>query len=388
MRAESEKYRRGRLLGKGSQGEVWTVVNKDTKAEAVMKLYKKESKEAERELAVLRQFGGKGIPYLIDCVEWEDKRGVVMELIEGKTLRILLKENALWKEEEALRIAMETAKILSRFHRQVPVVIYGDLKPENMMIMADGEVCLIDFGSVIYMGERNQRILGTRRYLAPETKALPHKDTYALGMILYEMLTGVLPIEGTESGKADISHISEDLRKIMQKAVRIHETEGYVNALEMYEDLKNCYERSCERDGKKKTAGKVRQRGIHKGKKHYFVTDIKRLVRHGCEGIICCGILLLMPLLWMTLQKQAQAAGAEYVLSEKIIGADEAGADYQQVAYDIGIAHEKGDTEEKETDKDIKKQEESTLRDAYGRKLVVRSVNGLTEGTKSTYNVK
>ena len=121
MEGENKKYSRGCLLGKGSQGEVWTVINTATKAEAVMKLYEKESREAEQELAVLRQFGGKGIPYLIDCVEWEDKKGIVMEQIEGKSLRVLLKENALWQEEEAVRIAMETAWILSRFHRHLNI---------------------------------------------------------------------------------------------------------------------------------------------------------------------------------------------------------------------------------------------------------------------------
>lgn len=383
MEGENKKYSRGCLLGKGSQGEVWKVINTATKAEAVMKLYEKESREAEQELAVLRQFGGKGIPYLIDCVEWEEKKGIVMELIEGKSLRVLLKENALWQEEEAVRIAMETAWILSRFHRQVPVLVYGDVKPENIMIMPDGEVCLIDFGSVICMGEKNQRVLGTRRYLAPGTKALPYRDTYALGMILYEMLTGVLPLEGTENGKADISHIFEDLRKIMQKAVRIHETEGYADALEMYEDLKNCYERICQTDEKRKKTRRILKMRKQKEKKSYFVADIKRLVRHGCEGILCFSILIFAAFLWIFAENQAQAAGADYVLAEEIVRQDEAGVESNRENNG-----EKRDMEEGEENDGRQKTNQEQPRDAYGRKLIVRNVNGLTEGMENTYNVK
>lgn len=286
----NDKYVKKSLLGKGGRGTVWLVENKDAGMPAALKWYEDGRKEAEREREILRRFGGKGIPYLIDYIENEQGAGIVMEYVEGKSLRTLLKEQKIWSEKEAAALVMKAAGILAVFHRQVPMIIYGDIKPENIMVTTEGEVCFIDFGSVLYEGEKERGVFGTKEYLPPSEgeKISAYRDTYGLGIILYEMLTGCVLSKGIGDKKADISHLSPDCRRIMQKAVKIHETEGYASGGEMYEDLKT-YMEGLDKERKERRKHMFKRKS--REKKEYFISDLKRLVRTGYVRVIC---LILM----------------------------------------------------------------------------------------------
>lgn len=341
----SEKYRKKKILGRGAQGEVWLIENRDTGAQAAMKLYSRRDAEAEREILVLKEMGGKGIPYLIDYVEADGKSGIVMEYVEGKSLRTLLQEQRVWTEEEAIDMAVKIAEGLSRFHRRTPAMIYADLKPENIMVTPEGDVCLIDFGAVICEGEREKSLFGTRDYLPPagEEKITPYRDTYGLGAILYEMLTGYRIAEGIGNGKADISHLSVECRKIMQKAVRIRAQDGYANAGLLLEDLKEC--RNQCRAGKTGRREKKRMKKRKDRKANYFICDLKRVSLHGhgkisgalCACLLAAGILtagILLPV------SQTLAAESREEYTQETITADTSKAE--------------------------------APRDEYGRKLVIR----------------
>ncbi|MBP3458262.1 MAG: serine/threonine protein kinase [Lachnospiraceae bacterium] len=374
-----ERYIGKSILGQGSRGTVWLVENVNTKGIAAMKLYKKGSPEAKRELRVLGKLGGKGIPYLIDGVEIPEYIGIVMEYVEGKSLRSLMKEQKIWTEKGAMEIAIKIAKVLSVFHKQIPAMIYGDLKPENIMVTSEGEVYLIDFGSVIFEGERDQKIFGTREYLPPseEGKILPHRDTYGLGVILYEMLTGYRIQEGMTGGKADIAHLSSPCRKVMQKAVRICEREGYADAGQMYEDLKACYEeyiKNGER-GRKKSMEMKKRKGL---KNDYFIGDLKRLALHGYIRIL--GLIVLGVLFGGIVLRGREIEAAEMprsVLAEKesvfMEGLEEHRNDLLQEGQRL-LKNEKA-TADGVLEKAENLTEKTVVRDEYGRKLVMRKVN-------------
>jgi serine/threonine protein kinase len=338
-----ERYVKRQQLGAGGQGSVWLVEDQNTGSLAAMKLYDIKDEAADREREMLHRFGGKGVPYLVDYLEHEQKIAIIMEYVEGKSLRQMMKEKKLLDEKEGIRIAAEIAKILGMFHKQVPAVIYGDLKPENIMLTKEGQVMLLDFGSVLYEGERERKVFGTSAYLPPnqEGKVTPYRDTYGLGVILYEMLTGCRLSEGLCNGKADISHLSRESREIMQKAVHLHETEGYQDAGRMYEALRACSETIGE-------VGKMKRKNKRKRKeKNYYIGDVRRMLMHGyIRGLCLVAAGILIGMLW------------------------------------------KGDTEKTEVREVYQSTQSTVLRDEYGRKVLVRNLtDGLTDGKEKAYNI-
>lgn len=380
MKECGAQYLKKRLIGRGGRGKVWLVENVNTNVQAVMKVYEGEQRrtEAEREIEILRKFGGRGIPYLIDCVREQGTIGIVMEYVEGKSLGCLLEERKIWSEREAAGIVTEVAGILAVFHRQVPMMVYGDLKPENIMITPEGKVYLIDFGSVLYEGEKERSVFGTRKYLPPSEgeSICAYRDTYGLGVILYEMLTGCVLSEGIGNKKADISHLSKECRRIMQKAVKIHAAEGYAGGGELYEDLKK-YAEGLEQEEK----GRKRHMFWKKNKerKNYFICDLKRMT---CTGYIR-GICLIFTGLAVlgSLWKGAEVKGAameefrgeettiEHVVVRNIT------EDYESGGIEAEAGAESTENAAQKEWKEIKAEEdfeEEAPRDEYGRKLVVK----------------
>lgn len=380
------RYVKKRMIGQGGRGKVWLVENVNTQVMSVMKIYGNETKEAEREIEILRKFGGKGIPYLLDCVKGQGTMGIVMEYVEGKSLGCLLRERKIWNEEEAITLIMKVAGILAVFHRQVPMIIYGDLKPENIMVTPEGEVYLIDFGSVLYEGEKERRVFGTREYLPPSEEGVisAYRDTYGLGVILYEMLTGNVLSKGIMNKKADISHLSHECRRIMQKAVKIHETEGYASGGEMYEDLKAHRENlNKERKGRKKPMFQKKRRK----KEDYFISDLKRMVCTGYTRGICLVLMTLVILgsLWKGIEVEGAEMGrkteGETVIEKEVVknvdrNADVASKENKETEKaGQGTEKEKEKEEEGEGGKENggKESGETEIpRDEYGRKLIVR----------------
>lgn len=363
----NEKYVKKSLLGKGGRGTVWLVENKDAGMSAALKWYEEGGEEAKREREILCRFGGRGIPYLIDYIEEGEEAGIVMEYVEGKSLRTLMEEQKIWSEEEALLLVMKAADILAEFHRQIPGIIYGDVKPENIMVTTEGQVYFVDFGSVLYEGERDRRVFGTREYLPPseEGSASPYRDTYGLGVILYEMLTGCVLSKGIADGKADISHLSGMCRQIMQKAVKIRETEGYRNSGELYEDLKKYMETIR---GEEKRRKRRMLKGKNRKKKAYYISDLKRMV---CTGAVRGSCLFLIGLAALgTLWRGNDVKGAgmgemtgKEVVIERII-VENGGERYREEAEETGKKEENTEI--------IENAGKIVPRDAYGRKLIVR----------------
>lgn len=279
----TEKYEMIKEIGHGSRAHVYLVKNRDTQEMVAMKRYEEDGQESRRELEVLRTLKKRGIPYLLDCFRDENGVSIFMEYISGKTLRQLMDEKKIFSEEQTADICVEILKILSFFHKRRPQWIYGDLKPENIMISKEGEVYLIDFGSVLYRDEKNARMMGNRMY-SPDgwNGILPYRDTYALGMILYEMLTGTTYHNGILNGKADVVQLSEGCRSIMQKAVRLNPDEGYKDA-------------ACMLCDAVKWQKQIARGGCTYHKDHrYLIGDTVRFFRHGFIQYLYQSFLLLL----------------------------------------------------------------------------------------------
>ena len=129
---------------------------------------------------------------------------MVMEWVEGRLLRQILNEQRQLPSERAVRIALKICEALEYIHSQG--VAHRDLKPENVMIDAEGNIKLIDFGIAAHIGARRltfakfTQTMGTPDYISPEQvkgkRGDARSDIYALGVMLYEMLTGKVPFTG------------------------------------------------------------------------------------------------------------------------------------------------------------------------------------------------
>lgn len=138
---------------------------------------------------------------------------IVMELIEGITLKQYINRKGLLNWKEALHFATQVAKALGHAHSRG--IIHRDIKPHNIMILKDGSVKVADFGIARLQSMQNtltQEALGSVHYISPEQAKGSHvdarSDIYSLGVVMYEMLTSHLPFEGDSAVSVAIQHIS------------------------------------------------------------------------------------------------------------------------------------------------------------------------------------
>lgn len=280
----TEKYELVREIGHGSRAKVYLVRNNNTDEMLAMKSYPYVGQEGQRELQVLKEIKSQGIPFLFDCIKKDGSMNIFMEYIPGKNLRQILQTKHVFTEKEVLSIGKKVLHIIQLFHAHSPQWIYGDLKPENIMITEKGEVYLIDFGSVMIDGEKHMDVHGTKAYYCETAGAmLPFRDTYALGLIMYEMLTGCSYQQGIQNGKADVCHLSEVCHDIMKKAVRLNPKEGYKDAMHMLQEF-DLWENNM-------TEGRVSYR---RKKGNDVIGDTCRFIMHGFLKPASQGMLILL----------------------------------------------------------------------------------------------
>ncbi|MBO5451180.1 MAG: protein kinase [Lachnospiraceae bacterium] len=280
----TEKYELVREIGHGSRAKVYLVRNNNTDEMLAMKSYPYVGQEGQRELQVLKEIKSQGIPFLFDCIKKDGSMNIFMEYIPGKNLRQILQTKHVFTEKEVLSIGKKVLHIIQLFHAHSPQWIYGDLKPENIMITEKGEVYLIDFGSVMIDGEKHMDVHGTKAYYCETAGAmLPFRDTYALGLIMYEMLTGCSYQQGIQNGKADVCHLSEVCQDIMKKAVRLNPKEGYKDAMHMLQEF-DLWENNM-------TEGRVSYR---RKKGNDVIGDTCRFIMHGFLKPASQGMLILL----------------------------------------------------------------------------------------------
>jgi len=138
---------------------------------------------------------------------------IVMELIDGITLKQYINRKGLLNWKETLHFATQIVKALSHAHQCG--IIHRDIKPHNIMILKDGSVKVTDFGIARIMSNQNtltQEALGSVHYISPEqakgAQVDARSDLYSLGVVMYEMLTSRLPFVGDTPVSVAIQHIS------------------------------------------------------------------------------------------------------------------------------------------------------------------------------------
>ena len=181
---------------------------------------------------------------------------IVMELVDGITLRQYMDKRGAVPWREALHFTKQMAKALSHAHERG--IIHRDIKPQNIMLLKDGTIKIGDFGIAALeneMHEENGQAIGSIHYIAPEQARgeCPdaRSDIYSLGVVMYEMLTGKKPYEGDSIGEIAVKHmnakpvmpreivqdIPEEFERICLKAMCAELPERYQSAAELLADL-------------------------------------------------------------------------------------------------------------------------------------------------------
>ena len=216
------RYQLDELVGSGGMSSVYRA--HDTLLErnvAIKILHEHVGRDAEqverfkREARAVAQLSHPNIVTVIDRGERDGRQFIVFEYVEGENLKQLVLRAGPLPIRRALEIAVEVAHALGFAHRQG--LVHRDVKPQNVLIAPGGEAKVTDFGiarSVDVEGlTQTGSVLGTSHYIAPEQArggAVDERtDVYALGAVLYELLTGDVPYAGDNFVAVALRHVNE-----------------------------------------------------------------------------------------------------------------------------------------------------------------------------------
>ncbi len=217
------RYRIVDLIGTGGMAHVYRAINLTNHKVVAIKVLKEEFRNDaeflrrfEREARAVLHLSHENIVRAFDVGETDGLPYIVLEYVDGRTLKEILVENGPMPPRIAVALVIQVLDALDAAH--AAGIIHRDVKPQNVIVMQSGKAKLMDFGiarevdanTVTFSGST---VLGSVHYLSPEqAKGLPAtegSDLYSAGIMLYEMLTGQLPFDGDSSVSIALKHISE-----------------------------------------------------------------------------------------------------------------------------------------------------------------------------------
>lgn len=270
-----QRYKILRHIGSGGMAEVYLAEDLLLSRQVAIKILRDQFNDDK---TLLNQFkheaqsaarlSNPSIINIFDVCEEDGKSFIVMEYVEGKTLKDLLEEKGRLSPYNAVCLAEEIAAGLSHAHRRN--IIHCDIKPHNILITESMHPKIADFGiarmiSSMTMVYTNS-VIGSVHYLSPEQASgkpiTAQSDIYSLGIVLYEMLTGHVPFDGNTAVAVAMMHVEktppplstyveglpECLQHVIDKALAKDLTKRYATAEEMRQDLNNI-KNKMEKDG-------------------------------------------------------------------------------------------------------------------------------------------
>jgi eukaryotic-like serine/threonine-protein kinase len=258
-----ERYQIVSGLGEGGMAEVYQALDSRTGTCVVLKIPHTSIagdlaafNRLRREVEIGTRLDHPGVQRLLSDPKLPY---IVLEYVDGRTLRAHLREHAQLPVDEALALTARLAETLEYVHAQG--VVHRDLKPDNILITPKGEVKLADFGIALRVGSRRltfshlSNAVGTPDYMAPEQvrgeRGDVRTDVYALGVLLYELLTGRVPYPHDDALEAMRRKVETDpvlvrrlrpdipptVETIIYRALRRIPHERYQSMAEMRQDL-------------------------------------------------------------------------------------------------------------------------------------------------------
>lgn len=224
--------------------------------ESDMEFVRRFSREAE----AAAKMSHENIVNLLDVGIEGDMRYIVMEYVDGSTLKTMIREEGRIHPDVALRMTIRILAAVDHAHRNG--IVHRDIKPQNILVDRKGQVKVADFGiarlkaSQTTQLDPNGSAMGSVHYLSPEQArgevADEQSDLYSVGIVLYEMLTGHVPFDGDTTVSVALKHVSEDpkpmrahnaqisraLDEVVMRALCKDKERRYQTAAEMAADLR------------------------------------------------------------------------------------------------------------------------------------------------------
>ena len=258
-----DRYEIIELIGSGGMANVYKALCHRLNRYDAVKIMRDETaantelrRRFRAESQAVAMLSHPNIVSVYDVSHSDDVEYIVMELIDGITLKQYLQKKSVLDPSEVLDFTIQTAKALEHAHSKG--IIHRDIKPQNIMLLKDGMIKVADFGIASLentIEENNGETVGSVHYIAPEQARgeAPdaRSDIYSLGIVMYEMLTGKLPYVGNSDVEVAVKHmntdpvtprdivpsIPEELERICLKAMNSNIDERYQSASEMLADL-------------------------------------------------------------------------------------------------------------------------------------------------------
>lgn len=215
------------LIGDGGMANVYLAYDRTLKRHVAIKMLRYELSKDERfiqrfkrESAQVINLDHPNIVHVYTVGDYKQQPFIVMEYVKGKTLKDYLREHGALEPQTVIHIMTQLAEGVLYAHQNN--IIHRDLKSQNIMITDDQVVKITDFGIALSSNEadmtQTNTIMGSVHYLAPELArgnlATERSDIYALGIILYELLTGDVPFKGEGAVNIALQHLEAEMPSI------------------------------------------------------------------------------------------------------------------------------------------------------------------------------
>ena len=267
----NDRYQIIKSIGEGGMANVYLAYDTILDRNVAVKVLRgdlandeKFVRRFQREALAASSLSNPNIVEVYDVGEDNGEYYIVMEYIEGKHLKSLIKKRGRLTVSEAVDIVLQITSGMSVAHDSY--IIHRDIKPQNILILENGLVKITDFGIAMAMNStqltQTNSVMGSVHYLPPEQAsgkgATLQSDIYSIGILFYELLTGTLPFKGDNAVEIALKHLKEPIPSIREKYPEIPQSveniiikataknpkNRYADAREMHEDLKTCLEPS------------------------------------------------------------------------------------------------------------------------------------------------
>lgn len=252
------------FIGKGGMALVYKAVDNRTGHFVAVKILRPEynqdaefSARFEREALAASRMSHHNIVNLLDVGQADNMRYLVMEYVQGRTLKDVIRQKGALPPTVAAQIGIRILSALQHAHKNG--IIHRDIKPQNVLVHKDGLIKVADFGIARVAGwdtvSQDDNVMGSVHYFSPEQAqgkpVTEASDLYSVGVVLYEMLTGRPPFDGDTPVAVAMQHIGSKARpiseinpsvppameRVVEKAMEKRPERRYQSALEMAQDL-------------------------------------------------------------------------------------------------------------------------------------------------------